>query len=74
MHQPANDNDPQYLTPEALHDRWKKRVAVRTLSNWRSLGTGPKFTKVGGRILYPLAEVLAWEARRTTDTTANYAK
>lgn len=71
---PANDNDPIYLTPEELHDRWKKRVAVRTLSNWRSLGTGPKFTKVGGRILYPQAEVEAWEARRTTDSTGTYVK
>lgn len=72
--QAANDNDPQYLTPEDLYIRWKKRVAVRTLSNWRSLGTGPKFTKVGGRILYPLAEVVAWESRRTTDSTAGYSK
>ncbi|HEY1035510.1 MAG TPA: DNA-binding protein [Pseudoxanthomonas sp.] len=70
----ANDNDTQYLTPEELHARWRKRVAVRTLSNWRSLGTGPKFTKIGGRILYPLDEIIAWEGRRTTDSTSNYAR
>ena len=68
----ANDNAPEYLTPDELHDRWKRRVAVRTLSNWRSLGSGPRFTKVGGRVLYPLAEVVAWERRRTTDSTAHY--
>lgn len=70
----GNDTAPkqQYLTPEDLHERWKRRVAIRTMSNWRSLGTGPKFTKVGGRILYPLHEVEAWEARRTTDSTSTY--
>lgn len=73
----SNDNTPQaqqYLTPEDLFARWQKRVAIRTMSNWRSLGTGPKFTKVGGRILYPLEEVVAWEQRRTTDRTANYKR
>ena len=74
---PANDNAAtavEYLTPEDLHERWKRRVAVRTLANWRCLGTGPKYTKVGGRILYPVAEVLAWESRRTTDSTAAYGR
>jgi hypothetical protein len=76
LNKPANDNTAavEYITPEDLSKRWKGRVAVRTLSNWRSLGTGPKFTKVGGRILYPLAEVEAFEERRTTISTANYAK
>lgn len=70
----VKDDDPQYLTPEDLHARWKRRVAIRTLSNWRSLGSGPKYTKVGGRILYPLKEVLAWEGRRTTDSTSGYGR
>lgn len=71
---PSNDNDPQYLTPRELHQRLRGAIAERTLSNWRTLGSGPKFTKVGGRILYPLAEVIAWEQRRTTDRTSNYAR
>lgn len=70
----VNDNAVDYLTPQDLHARWKKRVAVRTLANWRCLGTGPKYTKVGGRILYPLNEVVEWEERRTTDSTASYAR
>jgi len=70
----AVDNSPQYLTPEELHARFKKRVAVRTLSNWRTLGIGPKFTKIGGRVLYPLKEVEDWEQRRTTDSTSKYSR
>jgi len=69
-----NDNTPKYLTAEQLRQRWGGNVSVRTLSNWRSLGTGPKFTKLGGRVVYPLHEVEAFEARRTTDSTANYSK
>lgn len=67
-------SEPQYLTPDELCDRWRGRIAPRTLSNWRSLGTGPKYTKTGGRILYPIGEVIAWEQRRTTDKTSSYAK
>lgn len=63
-----------YLTPNELSDRWKGRISVRTLSNWRSAGTGPRFTKTGGRILYPLHEVTAWETRRTTVSTSGYSK
>lgn len=70
---PPAAGDKEYLTPEELSARFRGRIAVRTLSNWRCLGTGPKFVKLGGRILYPLAEVEAWEARRTAGSTAEYA-
>lgn len=63
-----------YLTTDELSGRWKGRISVRTLSNWRSAGTGPKYTKAGGRILYPLAEVSAWETRRTAESTSKYCK
>ncbi len=63
-----------YLTPDELSGRWKGRISVRTLSNWRSAGTGPKYTKTGGRILYPLREVQAWETRRTAVSTSDYCR
>lgn len=62
----------RYLTPTELSDRYHGRISPRTLSNWRCAGTGPKFVKLGGRILYPVAEVEAWEARRTAESTAAY--
>lgn len=64
----------EYLTPEELSQRFRGRVAVRTLANWRCLGVGPKFRKIGGRILYPINEIEAWESRRTADSTAGYVR
>lgn len=69
----SNDNNP-YLTPEEVSARYHGRIAVRTLANWRCTGVGPKFTKVGGRILYRLAEVVAWEQARTVESTSNYGR
>lgn len=68
----ANDNRPQYLTPEQLAARWLNRITPRTLANWRCLGLGPRFRKIGGRILYPIAEVEDWEATRTAESTSGY--
>lgn len=31
-----------------------------TLANWRTLGKGPKFTKIGGRIYYYKSEIDCW--------------
>ena len=55
----------QYLTPKELSERYKGTVTERTLANWRSSGEGPQFTKIGGRVLYPLHSVEAWEKKRT---------
>jgi hypothetical protein len=32
-------------------------LSRRTLQGWRSAGRGPKFTKTGRRVLYPVAEL-----------------
>ena len=50
------------LTETELADRW--RVSVRTLQNWRWMGRGPRYLKIGARVLYPLEEVEAYEAGR----------
>ena len=65
---------PTYLTPAELSQRYGARVSERTLANWRYLGTGPKFTRVVGRVLYPLSELEAWESKRTVESTSNYKK
>jgi predicted DNA-binding transcriptional regulator AlpA len=45
-------------------------LAVKTLQNWRSAGTGPAFYKLGGRVLYDTDELDAWlAARRRTSTS-----
>jgi hypothetical protein len=59
---PANT---QYLTPSELVARYKQTITIRTLANWRSTGEGPRYTKIGGRVLYPAHAVAEWENART---------
>jgi hypothetical protein len=54
----------EYLTPEELADRYKGIITTKTLANWRSAGIGPAYTRVGGRILYAVCDVLHWESTR----------
>lgn len=54
-----------YLTPEELVARFRGKITKRTLANWRSQGEGPDYTKIGGRVLYSVADVVAYEKRRT---------
>lgn len=63
---------PKYLTPQEVAARYGDRVTVRTLANWRCAGTSPPYTKVGGRVLYPLAHLVQWERNRTFDYTGAY--
>jgi len=55
----------QYLTPAELVARYKQTITIRTLANWRSTGEGPRYTKIGGRVLYPAHAVAEWENART---------
>jgi hypothetical protein len=49
----------QHLTQTDLARRW--RISPRTLERWRYLRFGPNYVKVGGRIVYLLADVEAYE-------------
>jgi hypothetical protein len=51
------------LTPAELIERWKSGVSAATLATWRSRGGGPQFVKVGRAILYPLADIEAYELK-----------
>ena len=42
------------------------RCSKRTLARMRALGTGPRYHKCGGRILYAPSEVHDWVSRSTT--------
>lgn len=50
-----------YLTPEEVAVRWRRKLALETLANWRAKRIGPPFIKIGKTILYPLALLLKWE-------------
>lgn len=62
----------KYLTPAQVSDRFGGNVSVRTLSNWRSQGIGPAFTKVGGTVMYPLDKLIEWENKNTVSSTSQY--
>ena len=47
------------LTTQEVAERL--RVSVNTLNNWRWTGGGPHFIKFGRVILYPVAELEAFE-------------
>src|SRR4051812_48851697 len=50
----------QALDQKDLAKRWL--ISPRTLEQWRWQGRGPRYLKIGGRVIYPLAEVEAFEA------------
>ncbi len=54
-----------FLTPIDLVKRYKGSITLRTLANWRCQGQGPVYTKIGGRVLYSLHELQAWEKSRS---------
>lgn len=42
-------------------------ISEKTLANWRSLGVGPRFVRLGkvhGRIVYRVADIEAWLAEQ----------
>ena len=49
-------------------------ATVKTLANWRCdpRRPGPKYRRIGNRILYPKTEVEAWMAEHLHTSTADY--
>lgn len=68
------NNAPRFLTPDEVSARYNGKISVRTLGNWRNLGSGPPFSKIGGKVLYPVEKLVAWEQRNTVQSTSEYSK
>lgn len=58
-------HESRLLTPQALIERWQSSITLVTLATWRSRKNGPRYIKIGGRVLYPLDGVEEWENKRT---------
>lgn len=58
----------EFLLEAELAKRWRR--SPRTLQRWRRAGSGLAFVQIGGRVLYPLADVLAHEAALRSDRGA----
>ena len=56
-----------HLTTEQLADRWQ--IRPKTLCNWRVSGMGPKFLKIGQRVLYPMDLIEEFERSRLKSNT-----
>ena len=54
----------ELLTVDDLVERYRGLVPKRTTDYWRYTKKGPPFIKIGRRVLYPLAGVIAWERKR----------
>jgi len=55
----AGDRPTTHLNQVHLARRWS--LSPRTLERWRWLKQGPDYLKVGGRILYRVEDVEAYE-------------
>jgi hypothetical protein len=49
-------------------------ISPRTLEGWRWRGEGPRFVKAGGRVLYRLEDVEAFEAEQLRQRTPRRRK
>jgi hypothetical protein len=59
--QPTNPDRPiRHLNQVDLARRWN--LSPRTLERWRWLRQGPRYLKIGGRIVYRLDDIEAYEA------------
>lgn len=62
-----------YLTPQELSELWG--IAVSTLRKWRWEGKGPRYCKLGERVVYRRVDIDAYADsnlyRSTSDAYAN---
>jgi hypothetical protein len=54
-----NNSPTNHLNQIHLARRWN--VSPRTLERWRWLNQGPRYLKIGGRVLYRLEDIEAYE-------------
>jgi hypothetical protein len=54
--------DIRHLNQVQLSRRWS--ISPRTLERWRWLQQGPQYLKIGGRVVYRLDDVEAFEITR----------
>ncbi len=57
-----------FLNQSELSQRWG--ISPRTLERWRWLGEGPRFLKLGGRVVYRLEDIEAFEAEKLRSSTS----
>lgn len=56
-----------HLNQKQLADYWG--VSQRTLERWRSIGWGPLFLKIGGRVVYRMEDIRTYEDQHLAVST-----
>ena len=56
-----------HINQKQLANRWD--LSGRTLERWRGVGWGPLFLKIGGRVVYRVEAILAYEEQHLADST-----
>lgn len=67
----------QSLPPRLLRTCEAARLlglSGRTLEKHRTYGTGPTYSKIGGRVVYAVADIQAWAARGERSSTSDEAR
>ncbi len=60
-----------HLHQVELARRWK--LSPRTLERWRWLGQGPRYLKIGGRVVYRIEDVEEHETNSARTSTSSWA-
>ena len=47
------------------------KLSPRTLENMRTSGRGPRFRKLGRRVVYAQADLIAWADARACESTSD---
>ncbi len=58
----------RHLSQIELAARWN--ISHRTLERWRWTGEGPRFVKLGGRVVYRLEDIEEYEREQIRQSTA----
>lgn len=69
MPNPLADNNATSALLTESEAAYFLRASARTLQDWRVRGCGPKFVKVGSRVVYQRKDLLEWIATRTLQST-----
>ena len=69
MPDPNAGSPPRYLrTPEAARFLG---LSGRTLEKHRTYGTGPRYSKIGGRVVYAVEDLQTWVGRSEKSSTSD---
>lgn len=67
----GNNADERWLSRRELADRYG--LPVKTLAQWASKGTGPRYARMGRHVRYRLSDVIDWETERFDDNLGHAA-